>query len=52
MIKDNKTERIHVRISKEVKEQFLQALEQDGDTISGFFNRAIAKYLNSKQKEA
>ena len=30
MIKDNKTERIHVRISKEVKEQFLQALEQDG----------------------
>ena len=50
--KDNKTERIYFRLTKETKDKFIETLEKNGDTMSGFLQRAIVAYINKNEKEA
>lgn len=48
--KDNKDARIYLRIKKSLKCELKEALEYNGDDMSGFLTRAIKQYVN-KYKE-
>ena len=44
--KNNKDSYIRIRIGRAIKNDFQQILKINGDTMSGFFSRTIAKYIN------
>lgn len=49
-MKDNKDSYIRFRIDKKTKGELVKILEQNGDTISGFLNRTIVKYIREHKE--
>lgn len=48
--KSNKDSYIRIRIDSTIKNDFQKILKVNGDTMSGFFSRTIAKYINEHKE--
>lgn len=48
MCRENKDEHIRMRITRTLKDKFLEKLEEDGITQSDFFTSCIMNYLDIK----
>lgn len=48
--KSNKDSYIRVRIDSAIKNDFQRILKVNGDTMSSFFSRTIAKYINEHRE--
>ena len=48
--KSNKDSYIRVRIDSNIKNDFQQILKINGDTMSSFFSRTVAMYINEHKE--
>lgn len=48
--KSNKDSYIRIRIDSTIKNDFQRILKVNGDTMSSFFSRTIAKYINEYKR--